>query len=63
MFKQVLTYSFHSQKKVGIGIGLKKVLQKNVSGGSKEIDLDVTNLTRGVYIYRINGKTNKFIKE
>jgi hypothetical protein len=41
----------------------KKVLQKNVSGGSKEIDLDVTNLTRGVYIYRINGKTNKFIKE
>ena len=41
----------------------KKVLQKNVSGGSKEINLDVTNLTRGIYIYRINGKTNKFIKE
>lgn len=41
----------------------KKVLQKNVSGGSKEINLDVTSLTRGIYIYRINGKTNKFIKE
>jgi hypothetical protein len=41
----------------------KKVLQENVSGESKEINLDVTNLTRGIYIYKINGETNKFIKE
>jgi hypothetical protein len=41
----------------------KKVLQKNISGGNPEINLDVTNLKRGVYIYSLNGKTNKFIKE
>lgn len=41
----------------------KRVLQKKIFGGSTEIILDVTNLTRGVYIYSVNGKTNKFIKE
>jgi hypothetical protein len=41
----------------------KKVLQINISGGNPEINLDITDLTRGIYIYRINGNTNKFIKE
>ena len=41
----------------------KKVLQKKIYGGNTELNLDITDLTRGVYIYSINGKTNKFIKE
>lgn len=41
----------------------KKVLQKKIYGVNTELNLDVTDLTRGVYIYSINGKTNKFIKE
>lgn len=41
----------------------KKILEKNVSGNSKEINLDVTNFKSGVYIYKLNGKTNRFIKD
>ena len=42
----------------------KKVLSKNVIGGENdEINLDTTKLSKGVYIYKLNGQTNKFIKK
>ncbi len=41
----------------------KKVMQKNVIGENGEINLDVTNLSSGVYIYKLNGQTNRFIKK
>ncbi|OXA93399.1 T9SS type A sorting domain-containing protein [Flavobacterium hercynium] len=41
----------------------KKVITKNITGGSDEINLDVTQLNSGVYIYKLNGQTNKFIKK
>lgn len=41
----------------------KKVMVKNITGGSNEINLDVTELSNGVYIYKLNGQTNKFIKK
>ncbi|MFK7059996.1 T9SS type A sorting domain-containing protein [Flavobacterium oreochromis] len=42
----------------------KKVIQKNVIGEeNREINLDVTELTSGVYIYKFNGQTNRFIKK
>ncbi len=41
----------------------KKVMVKNVTGGNNEINLDVTELNSGVYIYKLNGQTNKFIKK
>lgn len=40
----------------------KKVIEKNVTGGNSEISLDVTALGKGVYVYRLNGQTNRFIK-
>ena len=41
----------------------KKVIQKNVIGENGEINLDVTELSNGVYIYKLNGQTNRFIKK
>ena len=41
----------------------KKVMQKNVVGENGEINLDVTELSNGVYIYKLNGQTNRFIKK
>lgn len=41
----------------------KKVMQKNVVGENGEINLDVTDLNSGVYIYKLNGETNRFIKK
>ncbi|MFC0780515.1 T9SS type A sorting domain-containing protein [Flavobacterium sp. HJSW_4] len=41
----------------------KKVIAKNITGGSKEISLDVSELSNGVYIYKLNGQTNRFIKK
>ena len=41
----------------------KKVMEKNVTGGNNEINLDVTELSSGVYIYKLNGQTNRFIKK
>ena len=28
-----------------------------------KIEIDVTNLNSGIYIYKLNGRSNKFIKE
>lgn len=40
------------------------VLQKNISNENEEfIKLDVSSLQSGIYIYKINEITNKFIKE
>lgn len=41
----------------------KKVMEKNVTGGNNEINLDVTALSNGVYIYKLQGQTNRFIKK
>lgn len=41
----------------------KKVMQKTVVGENGEINLDVTELSNGVYIYKLNGQTNRFIKK
>ena len=41
----------------------KTIMKKNVTGGSNEINLDVNQLSNGVYIYKLNGQTNKFIKK
>lgn len=41
----------------------KKVLEKKLPVTNNKVEVDVTTLTRGVYIYRLNGKSNKFIKE
>ena len=40
----------------------KKVIQKNVVGENREINLDVKELSNGVYIYKLNGQTNRFVK-
>ena len=40
----------------------KRVIQKNVTGGNSEITIDATELSSGVYIYKLNGQTNRFIK-
>lgn len=41
----------------------KKVIEKNVTGNNAEIYLDIENLNSGVYIYKLNGQTNRFIKK
>ncbi len=41
----------------------KKVMQKNIVGGNNVIHLDVTELSKGVYLYKLNGETNRFIKK
>ena len=38
-------------------------MQKTVVGENAEINLDVTELSNGVYIYKLNGQTNRFIKK
>ena len=41
----------------------KTVMQKNVVGQNGEINLDITVLNEGVYIYIVNGQTNRFVKK
>ena len=41
----------------------KKVMYKNVVGENGEINLDVTDLNEGIYIYKLNGQTNRFVKK
>lgn len=40
-----------------------KVVEKEITGNDTGINVDVSNLSSGVYIYKINGETNKFIKK
>ena len=40
----------------------KKVLQKNIITENGIVNLDVSELSSGVYICKLNGETNKFIK-
>lgn len=41
-----------------------KILEKNVIGNSeKTVSVDISDLSNGMYIYKINGKQNKFIKK
>jgi Secretion system C-terminal sorting domain len=41
----------------------QKVMQETVSGNQGEINLDVTDLNEGVYIYKLNGQSNRFVKK
>lgn len=41
----------------------KKVMQKNVTSEDGEIMLDIAVLKSGVYVYKLNGQTNKFVKK
>lgn len=41
----------------------KKVMEKNVIGENNEISLNISELNSGVYLYRLNDQTNKFIKK
>lgn len=41
----------------------KKVMEKNIIGTSAEINIDISDLSHGIYIYKLNGKTNRFIKK
>lgn len=41
----------------------KKVMEKNVIGENYEINLNISELSSGVYIYKLNGQTNRFIKK
>ncbi len=40
----------------------EKLFERNVTGTSTGLIVDVSNLSSGVYIYKINGKSKKFIK-
>lgn len=41
----------------------QKVIEQNISNNIDVISLDVSDLSSGVYIYKLNGETNKFIKK
>ena len=40
-----------------------KVLEQSASSAEKTISIDAANLAKGVYLYKINGYSSKFIKE
>jgi len=39
-----------------------KVMEQEVSAAQKTITLDISQLSKGTYIYKVNNHTNKFIK-
>jgi len=41
----------------------KKVMKKNVTGDDNKITLNVNELSNGMYIYKLKGETNRFIKK
>lgn len=42
----------------------KKIMQKNITGEENgEISIETSELENGVYIYKLNGQTNRFIKK
>ena len=41
----------------------KKVFEKDLAAGTKDLTVDVSRLTSGTYIYKLNGVSSKFIKE
>lgn len=41
----------------------KKVIEKIVTGENEEINIDTSQLSSGVYIYKLKGETNRFIKQ
>ncbi|CAN1561993.1 Secretion system C-terminal sorting domain [Flavobacteriaceae bacterium] len=40
----------------------KKILEKKVSNNNEPIKLDISTFSSGIYIYKLNGETNRFIK-
>jgi len=41
----------------------KKVIEKEIIGNGKIIELNISNLSKGIYSYRIRGYNNKFVKK
>lgn len=41
----------------------RKVMEKNISNSNEEIFIDVSNFSSGIFIFKLNGQTNKFIKK
>ena len=41
----------------------KKVKEETISDSEQEIILDINNLSTGIYIYKLNGQTNRFVKK
>ena len=41
----------------------KKVIEKEIIGNGKNIELNISNLSKGIYSYRILGYNNKFVKK
>ena len=41
----------------------RKVIEKVIVGNGEQIKIDISNLSKGVYIYKIRDYGNKFIKE
>lgn len=41
----------------------KRVFEKNMTVNDNKIEIDVTELASGIYIYKLDGRSNKFIKE
>lgn len=41
----------------------KKVLEKEVTSGTTDLSIDVSGLSSGTYIYKLNGISSKFTKE
>ena len=41
----------------------KKIFEKEVTAGTKDLNIDVSSFTSGTYIYKLNGVSSKFIKE
>lgn len=41
----------------------KKVLESYITGENDHINIDTTQLASGVYIYKLKGETNRFIKQ
>ena len=40
----------------------KRVIERNIKENENEIILELSDFPKGVYIYKINGQTNKFVK-
>lgn len=57
-------YTNNSNKTLEVfDISGKKVIEQKISDNNEIINLDVSDLSSGIYIYKINGVSNKFIKK
>ena len=52
---------FYSELKI-FDLNGKLVIEKNVIINNSKISIDISKLEKGTYIYNLDGKSNKFIK-